>query len=220
VAVRRLRSHTIGIDSLSIMGSTISLKPSMPPSTPRRWADQPTGRNLVSTAVDWLFRGIDSERGIAWRAADSLALRDFLGVGLECAPLDHSTISRTRRLIDLETHRAVFTWGPLESTRNAPTISGSSIFLRRIVGVVFMGVNSKCAHQVRPPHGRVEQTLTATLSRHPNKDARASLARTPYPIGAVMARLNRMATRMLGHGRPDAVDVVGCDALGAERRFF
>jgi transposase len=56
------------------------------------------------------FEGIDSERGIAWRAADAFALRDFLGVGLENAPPDHSTISRTRRLIDLETHRAVFTW--------------------------------------------------------------------------------------------------------------
>ena len=40
------------------------------------------------------FEGIDSERGIAWRAADSFALRDFLGVGLEDAPPDHSTISR------------------------------------------------------------------------------------------------------------------------------
>ena len=56
------------------------------------------------------FEGIDSERGIAWRAADSLALRDFLGVALDQAPPDHSTISRTRRLIALETHRAVFTW--------------------------------------------------------------------------------------------------------------
>jgi transposase len=56
------------------------------------------------------FEGIDSERGIAWRAADSFALRDFLGVGLEDARPDHSTISRTPRLIDLETHRAVFTW--------------------------------------------------------------------------------------------------------------
>ena len=56
------------------------------------------------------FEGIDAERGIAWRAADSLALRDFLGVGLDQAPPDHSTISRTRRLIALETHRAVFTW--------------------------------------------------------------------------------------------------------------
>jgi transposase len=53
------------------------------------------------------LEGIDSERGIAWRAADSLALRDFTGVSLEDTPPDHSTISRTRRLIDLETHRAV-----------------------------------------------------------------------------------------------------------------
>src|SRR6202166_3348989 len=56
------------------------------------------------------FEGIDSERGIAWRANDSLALRRFLRVGLDEAPADHSTISRTRRLIDLETHREVFTW--------------------------------------------------------------------------------------------------------------
>ncbi|MGD0129852.1 MAG: transposase [Terriglobia bacterium] len=56
------------------------------------------------------FEGIDSERGIAWRAQDSLALRRFLRVGLEETPPDHSTISRTRRLIDLETHREVFTW--------------------------------------------------------------------------------------------------------------
>lgn len=56
------------------------------------------------------FEGIDSERGIAWRANDSLALRRFLRVGWDEAPPDHSTISRTRRLIDVETHREVFTW--------------------------------------------------------------------------------------------------------------
>jgi len=56
------------------------------------------------------FEGIDSERGMAWRANDSLALRRFLRVGLEEMPPDHSTISRTRRLIDLETHREVFIW--------------------------------------------------------------------------------------------------------------
>src|SRR3990172_4107175 len=56
------------------------------------------------------FEGLDSERGIAWRAADSLAIRRFVGLGLDAAAPDHSTISRTRRLIDVETHRAVFTW--------------------------------------------------------------------------------------------------------------
>ena len=45
------------------------------------------------------FEGIDSERGIAWRAADSLAVRSFLRLGLEEAAPDHSTISRTRRVI-------------------------------------------------------------------------------------------------------------------------
>jgi transposase len=56
------------------------------------------------------FEGIDSERGIAWRAADSLAVRSFVRLALNEAAPDHSTISRTRRLIDVETHRAVFTW--------------------------------------------------------------------------------------------------------------
>ena len=56
------------------------------------------------------FEGIDAERGIAWRATDSLAIRTFLRLPLDEAPPDQSTIARTRRLIDLETHRAVFTW--------------------------------------------------------------------------------------------------------------
>jgi transposase len=44
------------------------------------------------------FEGIDSERGIAWRAADLLALRVFLGLDRHDAPPEHSTISRTARL--------------------------------------------------------------------------------------------------------------------------
>jgi transposase len=56
------------------------------------------------------FEGIDSERGIAWRAADSLAIRGFLGIALDETSPDQTTISRTRRLIDVETHRLVFTW--------------------------------------------------------------------------------------------------------------
>jgi transposase len=51
-----------------------------------------------------------STRSVAWRAADSLAVRRFVGLGLDVAAPDHSTISRTRRLIAVETHRAVFTW--------------------------------------------------------------------------------------------------------------
>jgi len=56
------------------------------------------------------FEGLDSERGIAWRCADSLGLREFLRIGLNEATPNHSTISRTRRLMDVETHRKVFLW--------------------------------------------------------------------------------------------------------------
>ena len=56
------------------------------------------------------FEGIESERGIAWRLKDSLSLRRFLGIALDEDTPDHSTISRTRRLIDLETHKQVFSW--------------------------------------------------------------------------------------------------------------
>jgi transposase len=69
----------------------------------------PPGRYFRLLLVGY-FEGLDSERGIAWRAADSLAVRSFVGLGLDTAAPDHSTISRTRRLIDVETHRAVFTW--------------------------------------------------------------------------------------------------------------
>lgn len=72
------------------------------------------------------FEGVDAERGIAWRAADSLALREFLGLVLPEAPPDHSTISRTRRLIDLDTHRAVFTW-VLQRVAEAGLVHGQTV---------------------------------------------------------------------------------------------
>jgi transposase len=72
------------------------------------------------------FEGLDSERGIAWRTADSLALRTFLGLEITDAPPEHSTISRTRRLIDLETHQAVFTW-VLKRIADAGLLKGKTI---------------------------------------------------------------------------------------------
>src|SRR3954451_9764189 len=57
-----------------------------------------------------VFEGIDSERGIAWRLADSLTLRHFLSIGLDESTPDHVTISRTRRLIGAETRQRIFSW--------------------------------------------------------------------------------------------------------------
>jgi transposase len=72
------------------------------------------------------FEGLDSERGIAWRSTDSLSLRQFLGLHLHEAPPDHSTISRTRRLIDVETHETVFRW-MLERLATAGLVKGKTI---------------------------------------------------------------------------------------------
>ena len=72
------------------------------------------------------FEGLDSERGMAWRAADSLALREFSGLKLSESPPDHSTISRTRRLIDVETHEAVFSWA-LKQLAESGLLKGKTI---------------------------------------------------------------------------------------------
>ena len=72
------------------------------------------------------FEGLDSERAIAWRAADSLSIRTFLDVALHEAPPDHSTLSRTRRLIDLETHQAVCTW-VLQRLADATLVVGRTV---------------------------------------------------------------------------------------------
>ena len=54
------------------------------------------------------FEGLDSERGIAWRCADSLALREFLGFSLSESTPDHSSLCRIRQRLDIEVHQAVF----------------------------------------------------------------------------------------------------------------
>lgn len=82
----------------------------------RKFYAERMGRPSLAPAVYFrlmmigYFEGIDSERGIAWRAADSLGLRRFLGCSLTDDVPDHTTISRNRRVIDVDTHEAVFAW--------------------------------------------------------------------------------------------------------------
>ena len=56
------------------------------------------------------YEGLDSERGIDWRVADSLTMRQFLGCELTDSTPDHSTLSRTRHRLPLEVHQEVFNW--------------------------------------------------------------------------------------------------------------
>ena len=56
------------------------------------------------------FEGLDSERGIEWRCADSLSLREFLLLSSRETVPDHSWLSKTRSRLPLEVHDAVFAW--------------------------------------------------------------------------------------------------------------
>ena len=69
----------------------------------------PPGRYFRMHLVGY-FEGIDSERGLEWRCADSLSLREFLRLGLSEPVPDHSWLSRTRSRLPLEVHEAVFAW--------------------------------------------------------------------------------------------------------------
>ena len=69
----------------------------------------PPGRYFRMLLVGY-FEGIDSERGLEWRCADSLSLREFLRLGERESVPDHSWLSRTRSRLPLEVHDQVFTW--------------------------------------------------------------------------------------------------------------
>src|SRR4051794_31604537 len=69
----------------------------------------PPGRYFRMHLVGY-FEGIDSERGLEWRCADSLSLREFLRLGTTEPVPDHSWLSKTRARLPLEVHEAVFAW--------------------------------------------------------------------------------------------------------------
>ena len=123
------------------------------------------------------FEGLDSERGMSWRASDSLAIRSFLELGLSENAPDHSTISRTRRLIDVETHRDVFSW-ILERIAEAGLLKGKTI---GIDGTT-LEANAAMRSIVRRDTGETYQEFLTRL-------AKASGIKTP--TRQALARLDR-----------------------------
>ncbi len=69
----------------------------------------PPGRYFRMHVIGY-FEGIDSERGIAWRCADSFSLLDFLRLSNRDKVSDHSWLSRTRSRLPHEAHEKVFGW--------------------------------------------------------------------------------------------------------------
>jgi transposase len=136
----------------------------------------PPGRYFRLLLIGY-FEGLDAERAIAWRAADSFALRTFLGLVLPEAPPDHSTISRTRRLIDLETHEAVFTW-MLQRLADAGLVKGKTVG----IDATTLEANAALRSIVRRDTGESYQDFLTKL-------AQASGIETP--TRADLARIDR-----------------------------
>ena len=179
------------------------------------------------------FEGIDSERGIAWRTADSLALRGFLGLGLEEPPPEHSTISRTRRLIDLETHRAVFTW-ILQVLATADLVKGTTIG----IDATTLEANAALRSIVRHDSGETYQAFltrlaqasgiatptradVARLDRKRSKKGRNTDWRHPHDPDARITKMKDGRTH-LAHTAEHAVDletgaIVGVTVQGADQ---
>jgi transposase len=123
------------------------------------------------------FEGLDSERGMSWRASDSLAIRSFLELGLSENAPDHSTISRTRRLIDVETHREVFSW-ILERIAEAGLLKGKTI-----------GIDGTTLEANAAMRSIVRRDTSETYQEFLTRLAKASGIRTP--TRQALARLDR-----------------------------
>src|SRR6266853_2137728 len=164
------------------------------------------------------FEGIDSERGIAWRAMDSLAVRSVLALTVHAAPTDHSPISRTRRLIDVETHRAVFTWVQ-ERLVEAQLLKGKTI----AIDATTLEANAAMRSIVRRDTGESYQAFLTRLAQTsgietPTRDDLARLDRkrkkktsnkdwtNPFDPDAKVTKMKDGRTH-LAHKAEHAVDV-------------
>ena len=128
------------------------------------------------------FEGLDSERAIAWCGTDSLSHRTFLDVALHDVPPDDSTVLRTRRVIDLETHQAVCTW-VLQRLADATLVVG------RTVGIdaTTLEANGAMRSVARRDTGESDDAFVTGL-------AEASGLSTP--TRAELARFDRTRKRM------------------------
>ena len=90
----------------------------------------PPGRYFRMHMIGY-FEGIDSERGIAWRCADSFSLRDFLGLSNREKVPDHSWLSRTRSRLPHEAHEQVV-WLGSEARGGARVSEGRADRRRRL----------------------------------------------------------------------------------------
>jgi transposase len=190
----------------------------------RRYYKGPLGRPSVAPGVYFrslllgYFEGIDSERGIAWRLADSLSMRRFIDYALTEETPDHSSISRTRRLFAVETHRAVFRW-VLKILAEEGLVEGKTVS----VDATTLEANAALRSLVRRDNGQryddyLKELAKAAGIENPTREQLARMDRkrkkkgsnkewqNPYDPDARIARMKDGSTHM-AHKAEHAVDL-------------
>ena len=127
------------------------------------------------------FEGLDSERGIAWRVADSLSLRRFLGYDLTAKTPDHSSLSRIRQRLDTESHAVAFRL-ILRALRQAGLVKGQTIG----VDATTLEANAALRSIVRRDTGQSYQAYLEQLARNAGIEA---------PTRSDLAKLDRKRPR-------------------------
>src|SRR5450755_1367394 len=190
----------------------------------RRYYKSPMGRPSITPGVYFrslllgYFEGIDSERGIAWRLADSLSMRRFVGYALTEATPDHSSISRTRRLIAVETHTAVFRW-VLKILAEEGLVEGKTVS----IDATTLEANAALRSLVRRDNGQKYDDYLKDLAKaagieNPTREQLARLDRkrkkkgsnkdwkNPYDPDSRIAKMKDGSTHM-AHKAEHAVDL-------------
>ena len=164
------------------------------------------------------FEGLNSERAIAWRVADSMSVRAFLDLDPEETPPNHSTLSRTRRRIDVETHGEVFRW-VLAQLAEAGLVRGKTIG----IDATTLEANAAMRSLVRRDTGEDYQTFVKGLAEAsgvptPTREEWVRFGRkrkkktsnkewvNPHDPDAKITKLKDGRTR-LGHKVEEAVDL-------------
>src|ERR1017187_8727621 len=190
----------------------------------RRYYKGPLGRPSITPGVYFrtlllgYFEGIDSERGIAWRLSDSLSMRKFIGYTLTEETPYHSTISRTRRLYALETHKAVFRW-VLKILCEQGLVAGKTVS----IDATLLEAKAALRSLVRRDNGQKYDDYLKDLARaagieNPTREQLARLDRkrkkkgsnkeweNPYDRDARIAKMKDGSTHM-AHKAEHAVDL-------------
>lgn len=172
------------------------------------------------------FEGIDSERGIAWRVADSLSLRGFLGISFGKSTPDHSSLSNIRRRLDLETHQEVFTM-LLGKLAEHGLVKGKSVG----VDATTLEANAALRSLVRREDGQSYEDFLIELAKKsgietPTREDLAKIDRkrkkkgsneewvNPHEPDAEIMKMKKGGTRM-AHKHEHAVDLETGAILGS-----